>query len=553
MDRPLRRKGDAPHVPRQASSDGHIPFAIRVGIVGHRHLRNTAELTDVVADALVRISALAPSAPGVPPVLVAVSALAEGADRLVAKQMLGDARNRLEVALPLAPDDYLEDFKTEGSRREFHELLRSASDVWQAPPEDERDAAYERAGRHVVDRCDVLIALWDGEPSRGRGGTAETVAFARRRRRPLIWIRPASPPVATYEFHGAATSVIAGAAEDLRRFNAAKLPLQHIAASVASEWHGLGLARELGDTAASEGIRDAAARTASQLLPCFARADLLALRYQRLFQRVSALIFAAAAAAVLVSAVQTNWFAALKWIIVFEMLLLVLLVAIPFVSRRSRLHERWISYRFLAERLRSAYFLALAGTSDRRKRSSRPAYLSDSADLWIARALEEAVARVPHTSLRPADVRALRDYLGTVWIAGQLRYHAKASHLHSRSDERLVLFTAFLFALTLVATVIHVTPLESPDWVERLLITVSVCVPVIGAAVHGFGTTRQFRRHADRYRRMALLLERLKEEMDRARTLESVRRIATDAERVMREENSDWFGVMRFFDVELIT
>jgi hypothetical protein len=40
--------------------------------------------------------------------------------------------------------------------------------------------------------------------------------------------------------------------------------------------------------------------------------------------------------------------------------------------------------RFLAERLRSAYFLALAGTGDQRGRSARIAYLSDSSEAWIA-------------------------------------------------------------------------------------------------------------------------------------------------------------------------
>lgn len=552
MERPQRGDGDAPHGRRLANGGGHIPFAIRVGVIGHRHLRDTPELTAAIGDALWRIAALAPSAAGVPPVIVVVSSLAEGADRIVARQVLADGRNRLEVALPLAPDDYLEDFKSEGSRREFHEMLRSASDVWQGPPEDGRDAAYERAGRHVVDRCDVLIALWDGEAARGRGGTAESVAFARRRQRPLVWVRPVSPPVVTYEFHGAATDVIAEAAQDLLRFNAATLSQSRITASVASELRGLGLDDERDETALG-GLSEAATRTASLLLPCFARADLLALRYQRWFQRISVAIFAAAAAAVVVSAVQTTWFAEHKEILGLEVALLVVLLAIPYASRRFRLHERWISYRFLAERLRSAYFLALAGTSDRRKRSSRPAYLADSADLWIARALEEAAARVPHTSWRPADVRSLRDYLATVWIAGQLRYHGTSSHRHGRWDEVLFLVTAALFAVTLVATLVHVTPVRGPDWVEPLLITVSVCVPVIGAAVHGLATTRQYRRNADRCQRMTLLLERLKEEMDRARSLETVRRVAADAERVMREENSDWFGVMRFFDVELIT
>jgi hypothetical protein len=31
----------------------------------------------------------------------------------------------------------------------------------------------------VVEACDVLLALWNGEPSRGQGGTAEIIDHAR--------------------------------------------------------------------------------------------------------------------------------------------------------------------------------------------------------------------------------------------------------------------------------------------------------------------------------------------------------------------------------------
>lgn len=51
-----------------------------------------------------------------------------------------------------------------------------------------RERAYEAAGRYVVDHCDMLLAVWDGRPARGRGGTAEIIAYARRRERPLAVI-----------------------------------------------------------------------------------------------------------------------------------------------------------------------------------------------------------------------------------------------------------------------------------------------------------------------------------------------------------------------------
>jgi len=34
----------------------------------------------------------------------------------------------------------------------------------------------------------LLLALWDGEPSQGLGGTADVVAFARGLGRPVVWL-----------------------------------------------------------------------------------------------------------------------------------------------------------------------------------------------------------------------------------------------------------------------------------------------------------------------------------------------------------------------------
>jgi hypothetical protein len=52
---------------------------------------------------------------------------------------------------------------------------------------------------------------------------------------------------------------------------------------------------------------------------------------------------------------------------------------------------------------------------------------------------------------------------------------------------------------------------------------------------------------------MARLLRQLEADLSRAESIEWIHEIAADAERMMRAENSDWFGVMRFHDVELIT
>jgi len=144
-----------------------------VGVSGHRLLADPAAVAVSVDQVLDRM--------GHGPHIVAVSSLAEGADRIVAARVLARG-GRLEAVLPLPAADYAADFAAAESREEFDALLSSAYLATVVPPDPadpSREAAYARAGSAVLETCDVLLALWDGTPARGRGGTAEVVAEAR--------------------------------------------------------------------------------------------------------------------------------------------------------------------------------------------------------------------------------------------------------------------------------------------------------------------------------------------------------------------------------------
>ena len=125
--------------------------------------------------------------------LEVLSALAEGADRLVVREALALPGTTLIAVLPFTADDYGRDFKTEESRSEFAELLARARAVEVMPPTSTRDAGYEAQGRWIADHSDVLLVVWDGGPSRGQGGTAEIVAYAADRGTPILWVRVTRP------------------------------------------------------------------------------------------------------------------------------------------------------------------------------------------------------------------------------------------------------------------------------------------------------------------------------------------------------------------------
>lgn len=155
-----------------------------VGVTGHRVLTETEKVRDGIENALRRIAAAYPTRR-----IRIESSLAEGADRLAASIALADFGADLVAVLPLPAADYMTDFQQESSRREFENLLRLASEVVELPPAKTRDEAYERAGAFIVGRCDVLLAVWDGAPELGRGGTAAGVRRARAKRLPIAWVK----------------------------------------------------------------------------------------------------------------------------------------------------------------------------------------------------------------------------------------------------------------------------------------------------------------------------------------------------------------------------
>lgn len=157
--------------------EGRRPDGVlRVGVTGHRALADPDGLADAVDAELDRLAAERDQH-----AVELRTSLAEGADRLVAVRVLARG-GRLVVLLPLPADDYRRDFATEASQRAFDRLSAVADEVRvvDVPEGSPREAAYEAAGHAVVEGSEVLLALWDGRPSQGRGGTAEIVEHARR-------------------------------------------------------------------------------------------------------------------------------------------------------------------------------------------------------------------------------------------------------------------------------------------------------------------------------------------------------------------------------------
>ncbi len=167
---------------------------LRIGVTAHRVLAEIDKVNAGITEALRSIEEKFPGEP-----LTIISPLAEGADRLVAYSVLERPRARLIVPLPLPEQDYLTDFASAESKNEFLRLLGRAEEVIELPPVQTRDAGYEAVGNYVLDHCDVLIAVWDGQIAQGRGGTGYIVSRARARHLPIAWVHAGNRKPGTRE------------------------------------------------------------------------------------------------------------------------------------------------------------------------------------------------------------------------------------------------------------------------------------------------------------------------------------------------------------------
>jgi hypothetical protein len=163
-----------------------------VGITGHRDLRpeDIPVLEKHFEAILKRLQSDYQGITGGDAPLVLVSALAEGADRLAARVALSVGAT-LVAALPMPGDEYRRDFETTAGQIEFDELLGQAftTRVMGFVPGNTLDNVrgnpacrakqYRAVGVFIVQQCNVLIAMWDGNDDRAMGGTAEVVAFKR--------------------------------------------------------------------------------------------------------------------------------------------------------------------------------------------------------------------------------------------------------------------------------------------------------------------------------------------------------------------------------------
>lgn len=546
-----------------------IPYYIRIGVTGHRVLPDKEKLSEKIREVLhaqifdlfdeqsrefLRLSAHTPVAFSI------LTPLAEGADRLVAYEVLKLSNARIEVALPFSKDDYLQDFSSEESRREFEEFLSQArrpvvihplspSTAYAAGDrKEERRQAYLDVGKYVVNHSDLLIALWDGQPWHGKSGTAQIVAYAQALNRPLIIIYTIPPYSISVKKGNGLTATSIPRIESYLTYPIPEKDGQSYVENVYAALFHTPQGRLLSE--------ESKAIIREKLLPFYVRSSLIAKYYQKIYQSAGFFVYSSsvfAVAAVSVGVLCSAW--SLYAFFVELILLLAILCVVVFADRR-RAHTQWIENRFLAERIRCAVFFALCGVEV--SPIFVPSYLrlAHAPDEWMVRVFHELWNRLPlMQGCAGASCMPLVNYIRAAWIQDQIRFHDKKAKTSGTNSRRLEKSGRIVFFIALAAIFSHIVLLcvfrhLQVSFLEKILTFVALVLPAAGAAIGGIRTHREYSRLEKRSCNMAAVLSDLDGRFAQVIRGDELEALLRETDELMLRETQDWLMLMRLVKLE---
>lgn len=526
-----------------------LPATIRIGVTGHRTLENESVIKECVKAELRKLEGIVcKELPHSPHVFIAISPLAEGSDRLVAREVLElpvTDKNfvpMLEIVLPMPEDIYIKDFTMQNSLEEYNSLKKQAHSFKTLDYNGVRADGYENVGHYVVQNCDILFVIWNGEISEKRGGTYDIFEYAKKIGCPYVWINSITGTVQEDK------------TDNIKLFKLLKHLDQYN--NESERWLKPADISLLSDSRCKkflDGAPDNALSTEAKksfrddLMPKYARASLLSKFYKKMYNYANVLIYCLAALAVATVALQFLFLPKHPELVWFEVFYMFGILATVTISNKIGLHRRWIDYRFIAERIKTTIFFTIAGIDYEPLGYLPQVNKANQADYWIVNAFSWIWRTRPRKAANPTidsnTLEKLKDYLKTSWIDDQLKFYEKNSQELKEKYDQYERFGLILFFITMIGAFLHaseILPFSEDSAATPILVSLGIIFPVIGASLSGLLSNREFQRIATRYEQMVYPLENIKQQLDTSITIEQLVILLEQANELMLRENQDW-------------
>ncbi len=157
---------------------------MKVGITGHQNIGSGETIKWVTNTLTAYINTIS--------IELGLTSLAIGADQLFA-HLLQHSNIPYTVIIPC--DNYERTFSDTASLQNYQALLNTSFNNFHLPFHEPTEAAFYQAGKEIVDRSDMIIAIWNGQPAKGLGGTGDIVKYAIANKKHIYHINPATQKV----------------------------------------------------------------------------------------------------------------------------------------------------------------------------------------------------------------------------------------------------------------------------------------------------------------------------------------------------------------------
>ena len=487
-----------------------------VGFTGHRGLADPDRIAGAIEQVLQRLERA-----GAP--LAAVSSVARGSDTLFVKAAQGRQLPWL-LMLPFPQEEFRKDFSpAEWAVAET--LMRQAVSTHIEPPAEgnrpagaARNDAFLECGIRTVDNCEVLVAVWDGLPARGSGGTGDIVGYARSQKKPLVWI------------HALTGAVVE---ENLAAVPEAAPPATGLAAAHALDLREGGLP-ELQATLAY--FDEAAVRHAPAARELITRMILLHLT---------------ATAVALLAPLLGFW----AWVafVLIMLKITALLYADRLQHRGQQVHHEWLRHRIVAELCRSAVGTWPLRFSDCVHQSFMvPGFRDWQRSLRLWRLLKPPIERDVEAMKTAYDQGRMEEQI--CYFTTQLERAEKKLGTWRRVAKYSTRAAIACAVLVLVLSIGHHPPAsasqsdipELTQMMKDVLKYFSLVLPLLSASVLHWLVAQDCGRRAVRNREMLSFLIRARERVRAVTTWSGLERLVSETETMLLLEVLEWHSLSHF-------
>jgi hypothetical protein len=297
--------------------------------------------------------------------------------------------------------------------------------------------------------------------------------------------------------------------------------------------------------------------------PVYYAYDTLAANAQNRFRRGAVAVYCLSGFAVTVAIGQYLFLPTIRSVVALEVLAMVAALLLLAISHGRQWKRQWLTKRYAAEQLRIRMYLAVVpaqggGSSKRGSSSLDPSNtlpFYNQLGAMLPADAEKAMRESALANCVVEDVEALKKWLCKGWLASQILFHEKADIRHRHASMIARRITYGLFALTLVAAMLHALGMGHSvphdghlrgSLATDMIVFLSIALPAIASAVHAISDLLDHERIAARSAGMAKLLDHLATEVKEATTLDQVGNLARRTEQVMAIENFEWLAALMF-------